>query len=156
MLDDENWRSQRWAAGDSRGGCGQVRRRRLALTAHREGNRAVTDCRCALIPINPSRANLNAQLVGSLALRGDCLIVAGDAERRCHDFRHKKTATGTFGRSLRPFNLHSNGLEPLTFGSVVPQGFLLRFGCLRKPSFLLGFCFYKPRRIRCQSGENAN
>ncbi|MEY2724977.1 MAG: hypothetical protein RLZZ458_844, partial [Planctomycetota bacterium] len=29
-------------------------------------------------------------------------------------------------KTLGFFALHSNGLEPLTFGSVVPQGFLLR------------------------------
>ena len=36
----------------------------------------------------------------------------------------KKQPQGPIGKSMRLFKLHSNGLEPLTFGSVVPQGFL--------------------------------
>ena len=39
----------------------------------------------------------------------------------------KKQPQGPIGKSLRLFKWHSNGLEPLNFGSVVPQGFLSRF-----------------------------
>ena len=61
---------------------------------------------------------------------------AAETLRECRaaqmELRHppggrKKTAAGTNTKSLRLFKLHSNGLEPLTFGSVDPQGFLSRF-----------------------------
>ncbi|MEY3172533.1 MAG: hypothetical protein RLZZ436_446, partial [Planctomycetota bacterium] len=43
----------------------------------------------------------------------------------------KKTAAGTYCKSLRLFKLHSNGLEPLTFGSVDRCSIQLSYECVR-------------------------
>jgi hypothetical protein len=57
----------------------------------------------------------------------------------------KKQPQGPIGKSMRLFKLHSNELEPLNFGSVVPPGLPFAFTTHR-------LCVAKAEKTRISGG----